>query len=289
MYTYDVLLCTYNGEAFIREQINSILIQEIKPTNIIVSDDGSTDVTINIIKDLATVHSDVKFKFINGPMKGVCSNFLSALKYAESDFLFFSDQDDIWLANKVKIFYENLYRVNFIEKPILLFSDSYVFNDSTKNYNQTFFKSENLCPQFLEDDSLLFRNCVQGASMMINLRLVKLCIKSLGIINEEKILMHDWWIALLAKYNGECAFINQPLLLYRQHDCNIIGVKRHRSIFFNLPLLYKYWVRWKKINDQFSEFYEFEEKFNKIKLSVNMNRIRHVGFLKKILLYISLK
>ena len=95
--------------------------------------------------------------------------------------------------------------------------------------------------------------------------------------------MHDWWIALLAKYNGDCAFINQPLLLYRQHDDNLVGVKEKKVILIFFSLC-EHWSRWSKIKEQLIEFSKFTNQYNKLELKIK--KYQHIGILKKILLFI---
>jgi glycosyltransferase involved in cell wall biosynthesis len=218
--TFSVLLCTYNAEKYIEQQLESILNQKFIPNQIIISDDGSVDHTIDIIKYFFREHNFNNFNIVSGPSLGACANFLSSLKYITSDFLFVSDQDDIWEHNKVEIF-SSYFEMK--DKPLLLYSDSSLINACGDFIHSSFFQFQGLSSSVFHDDSILYKNCVQGATCCLNKTLYKLAERSFSLAKNDEILMHDWWFALLAKYAGEHYFINKPLIRYRQHTNNEVG------------------------------------------------------------------
>ena len=132
----SVAMATYNGEKYIKEQIDSILVNLEKNDELIISDDGSTDNTINIIKS----YKDNRIILLNGPRKGVKQNFANAISYATGKYIFLSDQDDIWMKNKVK----KVLDVFDKEQAMLIVHDAIVFdNDTNKVIFNSFFKYRN--------------------------------------------------------------------------------------------------------------------------------------------------
>ncbi|HHQ4746874.1 TPA: glycosyltransferase, partial [Vibrio cholerae] len=128
MFSYDVILCTYEGDKYITSQLETILLQTIKPSKIIISDDSSSEKTIRKAELIFNSFAYKDYIFINGPRSGVVFNFLSALKYSESDFLFLSDQDDVWELDKVDTLF-NLITSDLKNVPLLLFSDASLIDE----------------------------------------------------------------------------------------------------------------------------------------------------------------
>ena len=122
---YDVIIATYNGEKYVIEQLESIVNQTIKPTNIYIRDDGSQDNTIKILESFKNA-CNVNIEIISGQGNlGYIKNFEKLVGYTVSEIVFFSDQDDIWTENKAALMlchFEN-------EKVNVNFSDAYLIND----------------------------------------------------------------------------------------------------------------------------------------------------------------
>lgn len=250
---YDVVLCTYNGEKYIKEQLESILAQTISPEFILISDDGSSDSTIDRIHSTMSENSFEKYSVVAGPRNGVAHNFFSAIHHTSSNLVFFSDQDDIWLKNKAEIF-TNKARSFSSKAPFFIFSDAYLIDEEGSRLRQTFFENQRLDPSILKDDSILYQNCVQGASLLVNRALLSLVEKSLVTANVNQLVMHDWWIAIIGKYYGSYKFINKPLIEYRQHENNVIG---SRALLKRLVSISSYISRLKLVKSQIREFEYF--------------------------------
>ena len=262
-FKYDVIVCTFNGASFIYSQLESILSQTILPQKIIVSDDGSCDETLSIVKNTFTNANFNNYEIIQGPRKGVIANFLFALKYCEADFTFLSDQDDIWHANKLVEF------VKIAEKqnnaiPTLIFSDARLIDEQNHEIAPSFFAYQALSTKYLSDDSILYKNCVQGAACMINRALRNLALDSLSYTQLSELYMHDWWLALLARYYGDIQFIDKPLLDYRQHCQNQVGVFNHKLRLFYYFIRFKsYWKNIRQAIRQVKMFEQFATQYGK--------------------------
>lgn len=213
-YFISIAMATYNGEKYIKEQIDSILKQINKNDEIIISDDGSTDKTIEIIKK----YKDKRIKIINGPQKGVKQNFANSISNCHGKYIFLADQDDIWMPNKV----ESVLKVFEEKKCMCIVHDCFVFNSENKEQiYDSFFK-------FRKSGAGIFKNILKntyiGCCMAIDGRLKKYI---LPIPNS--IEMHDQWIGIIGEKKGKSIFIKDKLLQYRRHSNNVTSMK-HQSI-----------------------------------------------------------
>lgn len=213
---YEVLVCTYNGADYITEQLESILRQQPAPQRVLVSDDGSTDDTRAIVNQIAQ-SAAIPITVIDGPGRGVIRNVLTALPQTTADYVFLSDQDDIWLENKAALFAEKMHREH---SPHLIFSDAWVWRPDTDE-KYSFWELDQLRPGNAKDPRrLAFHNTVQGASACVNRSLIAAMEPT---AEHPDIVMHDWWLALIASGIGHIDYIAEPTLLYRQHASNQIG------------------------------------------------------------------
>ncbi|MGT2934882.1 glycosyltransferase family 2 protein [Streptococcus castoreus] len=234
----NILLSTYNGERFLAEQIQSIQRQTIKDWTLLIRDDGSSDGTITIINEF--VKQDKRIRFINGDNNdnlGVIRNFYTLLKYQKADVYFFSDQDDIWLENKLEVTLLEAQKHD-ITVPLLVYTDLKVVNQQLAVIHDSMIKtqSDHANTTLLQE---LTENTVTGGTMMINHALAKEWFTCDGL------LMHDWYLALLAAAKGKLVYLDIPTELYRQHDANVLGArtwsKRMRNWFRPHTLISKYW------------------------------------------------
>lgn len=225
-----ILLSTYNGEKFLKYQLESLFSQTYKKFDLIVRDDGSTDKTISILEKY-------KVKYLKGKNLGVVKSFLDILKYAKSkdyEFYFFCDQDDIWDLYKIER------QLSFIKSldltaPILVHSDMRVIDENNKLISNSFFNFNKLDKNKKDLNYLLVQNNITGNSVLFNKELANL------IRYHENIIMHDWWIGLIASVFGKIYFIDEPLLFYRKHSKNVVGPTKYYSLskinkFFNYSI-----------------------------------------------------
>jgi len=214
-YFISVAMATYNGEKYIREQLESILKQLNEEDEIIISDDGSTDNTINIIKSF----EDKRIKIFDGPRNGVKQNFANAIYNCTGKYIFLSDQDDIWCDNKVNIVLKNFEK----EKCMCIVHDCIVFDSSNDDViYDSFYKYRNSGSGIIKN---IWKNTYIGCCMTIDARM-----KNTILPIPNDIEMHDQWIGLLCEKEGKSLFINDKLINYRRHNDNVTNMK-HYSVW----------------------------------------------------------
>lgn len=214
----SVAMTTYNGEKYIKEQIDSILNNLKENDELIISDDGSTDKTIEIIKYYQK--KDERIKLVNGPHKGVKKNFENAIRNCVGQYIFLSDQDDIWKDNKVEIILQKFKKDRKIS---LVVHDAEVFDsDTNRILYDSFFKYRNSGSGIIKN---IYKNTYIGCCMAFKSKIVK---DILPIPNN--IEMHDQWIGIINDIKFKKAyFLDEKLIKYRRHNNNTSQMK-HYSI-----------------------------------------------------------
>jgi len=225
----DVLLATYNGGAFLSEQIDSILNQTHRQLRLIIRDDGSQDHTKALLEEYAKKFPSKIKLFPFDRNLGTTANFSSLMAQASASYIMFSDQDDVWNRDKIEITLnkikqlENRYSTNH---PLLVHTDLAVANDQLELISPSFWKYSRLNPSYgYALNRLLVQNVVTGCTIMINSPLLKLVTP----LPKEAVL-HDWWIALVASARGKIDSLPSQTMLYRQHKKNVLGATKFWSI-----------------------------------------------------------
>ena len=204
-YSISVAMATYNGEKYIEDQIESILCQLQMNDEIIVSDDGSADNTIEIIKSI----DDERIKILSGPKQGVKQNFANAIQNCRGQYIFLSDQDDVWVKNKV----ECVLKAFKSENCTLVAHDAYITDASLNIIENSYFKLRNSGNGILKN---IWKNTYTGCCMAFKRDIIK---DILPIPND--IEMHDQWIGLINERIGKSYFLKKPLIKYRRHSNNV--------------------------------------------------------------------
>ncbi len=220
---YDVIMATYNGEKYVVEQLDSIINQTINPCTIIIRDDCSTDNTVSIIKDyIKNYTGNVNFEILNSTQNlGYIKNFEALAKAAHSEFVFFCDQDDVWMTNKAETL---LKRTKAKPGVNLLFSDAKLVDDKLQDIGLLWANIKFEPTQEITLPRLFKQSIVTGATMVCK----KDFLQSLIPFPED--LPHDLWLSACSIYEGSIDFCNDTLVKYRQHSNNQIGVKRSHLI-----------------------------------------------------------
>lgn len=260
-----IILCTYNGEKFLREQVDSIISQTHDDWVVYFSDDGSSDNTLDIINEYQEKLSDEKIKLVNGPNKGFAWNFISALQQIPDCYSYyaFCDQDDIWKENKLEKAVRKLSN-NSADVPELYCGRTTLIDEKGWVIGMS--------PLFLKKPSFknaLVQSIAGGNTMVLN-HAAKLLIEKTP--KYKKIVSHDWWIyMLITGMQGFVYYDTEPAILYRQHGNNIIGANNSFSArLYRIRKLFDGQLReWSNANiklmDYFSDELKEKEDFNLFK------------------------
>lgn len=229
-------MTTYNGEDYVRAQIDSILAQTDDRWHLTVSDDGSADGTPAILDAYAARYPDKITRYRSGRrFGGACGHFLHLMSSCDAPYMLFCDQDDVWQPDKVG---KMLAALEAIEEdtPGLVFSDLTPVDDDLHPIAASMMAYQDQRPDALDYRALLMQNVVTGGAMGINRALKELAGDLAG---EKDILMHDGWLAALAARFGRIVYIPEALSLYRQHGDNSVGAQDVRSAGYVLGRLAK--------------------------------------------------
>lgn len=215
----DILLATYNGEKYVREQIESILNQTYQNIQIIISDDCSKDGTREILKEYE--QNDKIKVFYQEKNLGYVKNFEFLLRQVEHNLYMLSDQDDVWKKEKIEKSVEKLEKENLD----LVFGDLEVVDENLnticKSYNQYMHLSRKI-EKYSSDYRLQYLyNCMTGCTILSKKEYLD---KILPLPTNSKYMIHDYWIGLIISLNGKVGYLKEPYILYRQHGNNQVGI-----------------------------------------------------------------
>jgi rhamnosyltransferase len=222
-----IVLATYNGAAYLVEQIESIQSQTYSAWRLLVRDDGSSDATIAILDDYAASDPRIERISDNGDHLGAGGSFsrLAAIAFERgATAVCFADQDDVWFADKLARTVERLQAAEARfgrNRPILVHTDLQVIDGDGRLLHRSFMKF-----QHIHDSgqgalkTLLVQNYVTGCAMAVNRPLLRL-----GLPVPDAALMHDWWLALCAAACGSIVFVPVPTMSYRRHGANAVTVR----------------------------------------------------------------
>ncbi|MDY6398838.1 MAG: glycosyltransferase [Treponema sp.] len=218
----SVAMATYNGEKHLKEQIDSILNQTIQVDEIVITDDNSSDKTVEILSQYAEINTRIKF-FVNAERLGFKKNFEKAISLCTGDFIALSDQDDIWLPNHIEWLSNNLGTKS------LAVGNAELINEDGSKKNILLSETEQF--QYFSENSmdvlehiLFCVNPFQGASMLFS----KAFSENLLPI-PETVAFHDTWFAVNALCQNGIAYTFDPITLYRQAESTVTKhIKRSR-------------------------------------------------------------
>lgn len=221
----SVCIPTYNGEKFIYQQIISILSQINSDDEIIISDDGSTDKTLDIIKSF----NDDRLKiFYNNKIKSKYSfnlttqNLQNALLKARGEIIFLADQDDVWIDNKIERC------INYLKNGYdLILHDCAIVDQNNNLIDKSYFKLNNSTPGIFNN---IMKNSYLGCCMAINKKVLDYALPF------PKDIPHDIWIGLIAEEFTKVKFLQEILINYRRHGNNLSasGEKSSNTLLFKI-------------------------------------------------------
>jgi glycosyltransferase involved in cell wall biosynthesis len=199
----SVCMSTYNGSRYLREQVESILLQLGPMDELVVVDDGSRDDSVAMLQALGDMRIRIHCNERNwGPIR----SFERALGLAKGEIVFLADQDDVWLPGKVQAMSAAL------DGAELVVSDCRVVDQALCELHPSFFARQRSGPGLLRN---LARNSFLGCCMALRRELLQFALPF-----PARVPMHDWWLGLVGQAFGRVVFLPQPLLLYRRHGAN---------------------------------------------------------------------
>ncbi|MEG1580167.1 MAG: glycosyltransferase family 2 protein [Bacteroidaceae bacterium] len=215
----SICLATYNGEAYIREQLESIILQVSEGDEIIVSDDGSDDKTLKIIE---SIHCPLIRIVKNHGERGYAANFENSLRQAKGDFIFISDQDDVWMPSKIKKCMDLLASYDFVV------SDAIIVDSDKRVIHPSFYETRGV-HRSLAGNIIKFGYL--GCCFAFRRKILQ---KALPLPTNRKYCTHDNWLFLVAKTFFLVKVVDEPLILYRRHSKNTsLGARNaQKSIYF---------------------------------------------------------
>lgn len=224
-------MATYNGAAFLAAQLDSILAQDTDRWHLTVSDDGSTDATPEILEDYARRFPEKITRVFSGRRFGNArDHFFWLMAQCEAEYMHFADQDDVWHPEKVRVMQEALEQAEAqygAQTPLLVFTDQAVVDEDLKPMALSLMRMQRQDPEKTDYRNILFQNIVTGCTSAINRSLADLA----GQCGDTtQVIMHDWWLALVAARFGKLVYLDTPTLDYRQHRGNSVGAKDVRSL-----------------------------------------------------------
>ena len=215
----SVAMAAFNGEKYLKDQVDSILKQCLPVEEVVVSIDKSQDKTLEILNNYSIL--DSRIKIFEGPNKGVVKNFENAIKKCTGDIIFLCDQDDIWYRNKVELIV-NEFKKN--RKISLLLHDATVTDEYLNILYSSFFEKNHSKSGKIRN---IIKNSYVGACIAFRQELKKYILPF-----PKNIPMHDQWIGLIAEVKGKVKFLKEPLIKYRRHKYTITSFKH--SSFLNI-------------------------------------------------------
>ena len=236
-----ILMATFNGEKFLAEQLDSLAAQTFTDWHLFVSDDGSSDGTLAILKGYQELWGPDKITIRNGPQKGFAQNFLSLAcdKHIKSDFYAFCDQDDVWMPEKLKVAIEHIHSSSSSQQVYAYGGRTIYVDEKLKPLGHS--------PIFVFPRTFrnaLIQNIAGGNTIVFNQAAKNLLEKS-GVVSA---VAHDWWLYQLVTATGGCFYYDsKPFVFYRQHADSAIGsnqsLKSHIvRLFFLINGRYSDWI-----------------------------------------------
>lgn len=225
----SIALCTYKGRRFLRQQLDSLVAQSRPPDELVIVDDNSPDGTVEIAKEFAQTAPFATRVIRNETNVGAAQNFARALEECRHPIVFFSDQDDVWLNQKV----ERFLGAFASEAVVAVASDARVTNVTLEPKGSTLWQSmgfktdpDRLSQSALLDYLLRRGNFIAGMSLAVRKDF------ALAQLPLPRGWLHDGWLSLVAAVRSGLKLLNEELALYRQHDANVVGVPSFSKLQF---------------------------------------------------------
>ena len=234
-----ILLSAYNGEQFIADQIDSLLQQTVQDFHIYISDDCSTDSTYEIIQSYCDRYPEKITATRNAHNSGGARhNAIRLMIERRADYLMLCDQDDVWLPDKIALTLAKLKDMESaygIDTPLMVHTDLEVVDEQLQTIQTSFWAAMNSNSRKNKLHNLIIQNIITGCTVMYNRALANLICEE-----PEFMIMHDWWLGLVATTFGHIEPLYDRTIKYRQHAHNDIGAKDVRTLGYKFNRLLNY-------------------------------------------------
>lgn len=226
----DILMATYNGQRFVGEQIESIQGQTCADWRLLVSDDCSTDKTLDVVRRYAAADGRIQVVSQGVRHGGAKANFFSLMDKSTAPYVMFCDQDDVWLPRKVEKTFEAMRKIEgsaSADVPLLVFTDMKVVDGDLNVIAESFDRFSSIDPSRNAFPHVVAQPIASGCTMMVNAAARDLALKA---PDTSDVILHDQWLTLLASAFGRIAYVDEPTSLYRQHGSNEIGALKYSPV-----------------------------------------------------------
>jgi glycosyltransferase involved in cell wall biosynthesis len=218
----SIALATYNGEKYLYQLLTSLQAQTLKPFELVVIDDCSSDNSVKIVNDYS--FSFGKKIFVNEKNMGPVYTFKKLAGLCKGDFIAFCDQDDVWISNKLELMFTEIKKLDQ-NVPAVVFSDLSVIDEEGKLIQQSYWQQRTVQPDKFSFQDILFANIITGCTTLINTAMANELSKM-----PLNVMMHDHWIALIAFSFGTHSFIEAPTVLFRSHNSSVTNKEKTTTI-----------------------------------------------------------
>jgi glycosyltransferase involved in cell wall biosynthesis len=258
-----ILLSTYNGERYLKQQLDSLFCQTFSDFVLYVRDDGSSDSTMDILLEYERKYTNIVIYKDTENNKGACMSFMWLLQKVEADYYMFCDQDDVWFPSKVQLTLDSIRseECRSDNVAVLVHTDLIVTNSTLSIICKSLWENDKTNPLKITRKFLRLVNYITGCTMLFNRKA-----RDLAIIDTKHILMHDFWIGICVdSSNGVIVSLPVPTIYYRQHSNNAVGASYKR---YKFPRLQRYL--------HIPNFKYSQDLYNMIKSKYKINQIEYL-------------
>ena len=267
-----ILLSSYNGEKYLKEQLDSLFAQTYKNFEIIVRDDGSTDKTKYILNEYEKNYPN-KVQIIEDSIGnlGSSKSFMKLLEYSsDCEYVMFCDQDDVWLPEKIEMSINKIKELEVESNkniPLLVFTDLTVVDEKLNIINKSYWNYQKLIPSITNDwKKLLSQNVITGCTIIMNKKAKEVCLPF-----TLEMMIHDQWFGVNVSKYGKIGYLNEQTILYRQHGNNVEGAHNYgiKYVLNKLMKLQNNFAYFKAASNHFKDITIFKLTVNKIFININ--------------------